>query len=249
MTIQVRHDAFVPDVDGLARRALKTLRARPVDWDLILGGNAPLEELGERERSALRDVAADVAAAGLADYLSHAASAASEDWAARYKLLLALVDNPRLLFLCETFISAATLGHRISGPPVELLIVRMLFFISQITFNLDKIKGGVLYPNHELFCNVNSLISTGPCNCGQESRLLEAARRRAESPDLSDEELADVYAAVNRGEGDHGSFLRSFAEAFCRADRDNVILLRPAALAFVAQYGLARYLPAKGGAA
>jgi len=53
---------------------------------------------------------------------------------------------------------------------------------------------------------------------------------------LQDEELREIYrCALDAG---HGDFLKSFAEAVVRADHENIIYLRPAALFFIHKYGL-----------
>ena len=62
------------------------------------------------------------------------------------------------------------------------------------------------------------------------------------TPLWHDAELLHIFRDVSNGRGQHGGFLRSFAEAVTRADPGNLILLRPAMVALVEKYSLNKYL-------
>ena len=59
---------------------------------------------------------------------------------------------------------------------------------------------------------------------------------------MTDAELRHIFVEIFNGRGNHGSFLRAFAEAFILADMDNWHLLRPAARAIAGKYHLTDYL-------
>jgi len=59
---------------------------------------------------------------------------------------------------------------------------------------------------------------------------------------LDDAKLLHIWTEVGLGRGRHGGFLRSFAEAYCRADPANLELVRAAAQALVVKYSLDAYL-------
>lgn len=52
------------------------------------------------------------------------------------------------------------------------------------------------------------------------------------------DELVEIYRAIFANEVHAGDFLRSFAEAFSRADAANKFVLAPAAFSFAVQYKL-----------
>ncbi len=52
------------------------------------------------------------------------------------------------------------------------------------------------------------------------------------------EELVEIYRAVSAREVDAGDFLRTFAEAFTRADEYNKAILIPAAFQLCVKYDL-----------
>ncbi len=59
----------------------------------------------------------------------------------------------------------------------------------------------------------------------------------------TDEELRFIFVEVAKGRGNHGAFLRSFADALNRADFGHFALLRDAAWVLVDQFELRDYLP------
>ena len=59
---------------------------------------------------------------------------------------------------------------------------------------------------------------------------------------MSDAQLLHIFADIANGRGQHGGFLRSFAEAVIRADPPNFAMLRPAMKALIEKYSLDRYL-------
>jgi len=58
----------------------------------------------------------------------------------------------------------------------------------------------------------------------------------------ADEQLHYIMVEVANGRGNHGDFLRSFADAMVRADAGNLSILREAAWKLVDKYGLEKYL-------
>ena len=52
------------------------------------------------------------------------------------------------------------------------------------------------------------------------------------------ESIREIYREIAAGRGDHGDFVRSFAEAIIRADDENLDLLMNSALALVRKYNL-----------
>jgi hypothetical protein len=60
--------------------------------------------------------------------------------------------------------------------------------------------------------------------------------------ELSHQELRHIYLEIANGRGQHGSFLRSFAEAYLRADPEDQKYLYKTACLFVEKYSLDRYL-------
>jgi len=60
--------------------------------------------------------------------------------------------------------------------------------------------------------------------------------------DITDEELLHIYVEIAGGRGNHGDFLKSFAEAIMRADYSNFAMLRMVASFLVTKYDLAKYL-------
>jgi hypothetical protein len=59
---------------------------------------------------------------------------------------------------------------------------------------------------------------------------------------MNDQELKHIYIEILNGRGNRGSFLRAFAEAYCWADEENLIILRSAAYTIAAKYNLLDYL-------
>ena len=59
---------------------------------------------------------------------------------------------------------------------------------------------------------------------------------------MTNDELKFIYVEVANGRGNHGSFLRAFAEAVIRADALNFEVLKPAATELVFKYDLDKYL-------
>jgi hypothetical protein len=59
---------------------------------------------------------------------------------------------------------------------------------------------------------------------------------------VTDSELRHIFVEIFNGRGNHGSFLRAFAEAFLLADMDNWHLMRGSARAIVGKYQLTDYL-------
>lgn len=57
---------------------------------------------------------------------------------------------------------------------------------------------------------------------------------------MTDKEIKAIFTNVMNGVGNHGDFLRAFAEAICRADAVNFIILVPAAISLVRNYNLYR---------
>lgn len=55
-------------------------------------------------------------------------------------------------------------------------------------------------------------------------------------------QLHHIFAEIHHGRGNHGSFLRAFAQAFLYADDSNALLLTPAAISLVEKYNLLPYL-------
>lgn len=64
----------------------------------------------------------------------------------------------------------------------------------------------------------------------------------AENVELSSPKLLHIWTEVASGRDHRGDFLRSFAEAYIRADDQNLQLVRSAALALVVKYQLSKYL-------
>lgn len=58
---------------------------------------------------------------------------------------------------------------------------------------------------------------------------------------LTTEQIHEIYRKIANGYNHHGDFLRGFAEAYIRADRDNQAILRPAAVALIEKYNLQSY--------
>lgn len=56
------------------------------------------------------------------------------------------------------------------------------------------------------------------------------------------DELHHIFVEVSQGRNNYGGFLRSFAEAFNRADDENAHLLKFAASKIVEKYNLSKYL-------
>jgi hypothetical protein len=54
--------------------------------------------------------------------------------------------------------------------------------------------------------------------------------------------LLHIFVEVAQGRGRHGDFLRSFADAYSRADDQNRAILHEAAADLVTKYGLEKYL-------
>lgn len=50
--------------------------------------------------------------------------------------------------------------------------------------------------------------------------------------------LLTIFTSVANGVGNHGSFLRSFAVAYCMADSENAKILRDAAVEIILKYEL-----------
>jgi len=64
----------------------------------------------------------------------------------------------------------------------------------------------------------------------------------AENVELSTPKLLHIFTEIAHGRNHHGEFLRSFGEAYVRADDQNLQLLHSAALALVVKYSLGDYL-------
>jgi hypothetical protein len=62
--------------------------------------------------------------------------------------------------------------------------------------------------------------------------------RRARELYGSNENLRAIYRRIWLGHGDHGGFLRAFAECVARADPENFELLKDSALLFAVKYDL-----------
>jgi len=59
---------------------------------------------------------------------------------------------------------------------------------------------------------------------------------------MTDQELLHIWVEVLQGRGQHGHFLRAFADTLVRADPQNFILLRSAARTLADKYHLIDYL-------
>jgi hypothetical protein len=59
---------------------------------------------------------------------------------------------------------------------------------------------------------------------------------------FSEEQTRHIFVEVAGGRGRHGDFLKSFAQAFLRADSDNLRILNWAAVSLIEKYKLAAYL-------
>jgi hypothetical protein len=55
-------------------------------------------------------------------------------------------------------------------------------------------------------------------------------------------QMLHVWVEIADGRGHHGAFLRSFADAYTRADPDNVSLLWEASSQLIEKYELKKYL-------
>lgn len=98
-----------------------------------------------------------------------------------------------------------------------------------------------IYARHPAECGVNQLGRFEPCTCGADkAQLMDMAIGTLLST-ITDLQLVEIFSAVANGVGGHGSFLCRFADLVAQADRDNLTLLRPTALALVAKYNLALY--------
>lgn len=60
--------------------------------------------------------------------------------------------------------------------------------------------------------------------------------------ELADDQLLHIFVEIVQGRGQHGGFLRSFAEAFSNADAENRIILQQAAERLIEKYKLQKYL-------
>jgi hypothetical protein len=70
---------------------------------------------------------------------------------------------------------------------------------------------------------------------------LEALKRIKERV-ITDKELMHIYLEIAGGRGNHGGFLVAFAQAYIRADDQNLFILRSAAVTLAAKYHLVDYL-------
>ena len=61
-------------------------------------------------------------------------------------------------------------------------------------------------------------------------------------PSMLKEKIVEVFRQVAAGRGDHGDFLKSFAESVTRADPENFELIRVPAIFLIGKYKLYRYL-------
>lgn len=64
---------------------------------------------------------------------------------------------------------------------------------------------------------------------------------------LSRQAMIEIFQCVALGGGDHGDFLKCFAEAFIRTDGDNFALLEGPGRLLIIKYGLASYGSAQEG--
>src|SRR5437868_5794616 len=97
----------------------------------------------------------------------------------------------------------------------------------------------LLYPNHAAGCGVNWLADFLPCTCGAAERLMQEVNMVAAAHgELTDAALVELYQRIAAGAGEHGSFVRAFADVVARADRDNLTMLRPAAIFLMVKYKL-----------
>lgn len=55
-------------------------------------------------------------------------------------------------------------------------------------------------------------------------------------------QVVSIFKEVANGRGDHGSFLRSFADAVVRADEENLVVLYETALKLICKYQLRDYV-------
>lgn len=55
---------------------------------------------------------------------------------------------------------------------------------------------------------------------------------------ISGERLLEIFTDIAAGERNHGDFLKSFAEAYVRADPGNLVILMPTAFQLVRKYQL-----------
>lgn len=239
---------FTLDLEHVGAVLYHAMRERRGEASALAASTVrPWEALGERERETARLLAADVARVTVDALVREGARHTPDGWAARYLTLAEVVSNPRLVTNIEMVVATAEAGQRVTGRPMALLLARILFYFTLIRFETFD-HDGRLYENHAPTCGFNDLTAFRPCSCGEAERIEASARARFSAPRHTDEQLRDIYAAVAAGAGDHGSFLRGFAEAFMAADRDNMVLLRPSALALAEKYDLGRHLGREEGA-
>lgn len=96
----------------------------------------------------------------------------------------------------------------------------------------------VLYPKHHARCGFNDLTRHGPCTCGEAERAEAAALAAAESGELTDYRLNELFLFIVNGAIPAGAFVKHFAAAYTAADRENKVLLRSAAVALAGKYKL-----------
>jgi hypothetical protein len=58
---------------------------------------------------------------------------------------------------------------------------------------------------------------------------------------LTGEDVHAIWLAVKDGRGNHGDFLKAFAEAIVRADDENLAILMPAAMRLIVKFDLISY--------
>jgi hypothetical protein len=59
---------------------------------------------------------------------------------------------------------------------------------------------------------------------------------------MDEARLRHIWIEVASGRGRHGDFLKSFGDAYSRADYGNIAILHDAAVKLVLKYGLENYL-------
>jgi hypothetical protein len=231
-------EPFVLDLDEIAKTLYRHLIQRAREIAPMIAARSPvIDELAPFEREALRAVAEPVVQFIIREYVEHAARFSTDEWAARYKALLAVTGNARLALNVESVMMVARHVNEVSGAPFRLVVGRSLEFMSLLAFG-DDLKRLTIYPNHAEWCEVNNLTVDLPCNCGEAERLVAKADERAAVASVSNSELRDIFRRIAAGEGGHGGFVRDFAAAFARADQDNMTLMRSVALALIEKYDL-----------
>ena len=59
---------------------------------------------------------------------------------------------------------------------------------------------------------------------------------------ITADEIRHIFVEIYNGRGNHGSFLRKFADAYLQADALNVVILHDVSQKIIAKYNLDKYL-------